>query len=136
MSFYAVFQVDGGEPEGHEVIYCRYSFNQAVDDVGRPASTVRHTRMNVNIVGTDKDKALLAWMLDPYLQKSGSVTFYRNDQESVLKKLSFTNAYCTLLRDKFDATGSSKDTSLITQLVISYEKLDIGGVQYDARWEA
>jgi hypothetical protein len=134
MSFYTVFQLDGGEPDGHEVVYCRYSFNQAVDDKGRPASDVRQTRMNVNIVGTDK--ALLAWMLDPYSQKSGSVTFYRNDQESVLKKVSFTNAYCTIPRDRFDATGKTGETSLITQLVLSYEKLDIQGVTYDARWGA
>ena len=35
MSFKAIFKIDEGEPNGHEVIYCRYSFNQAVDSVGR-----------------------------------------------------------------------------------------------------
>lgn len=134
MSFRALFQLDGDETDGHEVVYCRYSFNQAVDDKGRPNSEARHTAMNVNIVGTSKDKQLLAWMLDPHLQLSGTVTFYRNDVEAVFKKLRFENAYCTILRDRFDARGASSNTSLITQLVISYEKLDVHGVRYDAQW--
>ncbi|WP_033369802.1 type VI secretion system tube protein TssD [Hymenobacter norwichensis] len=134
MSFKAVFKLSGGEAEGHEVIFCRYSFNQAVNNVGQPNSVVRHTRMNVTIIGTGNDKELLAWMLDPYQQKSGSLTFYRNDVEAVFKTLSFENAYCTILKDKFDATGSTKDSSLVTQLVISYEKLNVNGVEYAANW--
>ena len=74
-------------------------------------------------------------MLDPYRQKSGSIAFYRNDVEAVFKTLTFENAYCTILQDKFDATGSTKKSSLVTQLVISYEKLDVGGMQYTANWE-
>jgi hypothetical protein len=135
MSFYATFEVEG-DTTRHEVIYCRYSFNQATDEKGRPSSDVRHTCMNVNIVGNDSQGELVKWGLDPYLQKSGSVTFYRTDQESVLKKLSFSSAYCTILADRFDATGTTGVTSLITQLVLSYEKLDIAGIQYDARWNA
>ena len=117
MSFKAIFKIDGGETYGHEGIYCRYSFNQAVDNVGRANSLVRHARMNVNIIGTDKDQELLTWMLDPYKQKSGSIAFFRNDMEAVFKTLTFENAYCTILRDRFNATGSTKDSSLVTQLV-------------------
>ncbi|HLK98901.1 MAG TPA: type VI secretion system tube protein TssD [Hymenobacter sp.] len=135
MSFYATFELDG-DPTIHEVMFCRYSFNQAVDDKGRPSSDVRHTRMNVNILSKAEDGELTRWGLDPFLQKSGTIKFYRPDQESVIKELRFSNAYCTMLRDKFDATGTTGESSFIKQLVISYEKLDIQGVQYDARWNA
>ena len=126
MSFAARFYFDGGNPDGYEVRTCDYFFDQTTDDKGRPSSDVRGGALCVIITSTD-DVRSNAWMLDPYSQKDGRVDFYRADQESVMKKVSFENAYCVSHTERMKG-------NLETMLMLSAEVITVNGATHRNKW--
>ena len=130
-SFSAFFEAAGSGP--CEVIACSYSFDQAIDDKGRPSSKVQGGTIKVTIVATDSS-ALTSWMLDPYKRESGKVEFKRIDQDSALKEISFEEAYCVSYSENFDARGSDTNTSMTLSLTISANKINANGAVLDNKW--
>ena len=130
-SFSAVFDAAGSEE--CEVVSCSYSFGQSTDDKGRPSSVVQGGTVMVTVVSTDSVK-LMSWMLDPYKRADGKIVFKRGDQDSNMKTISFKEAYCVGYTETFDARGSSSQASMLLSLVISANKLDIGGATLDNKW--
>jgi hypothetical protein len=130
-SFSAFFNAAGSGD--CEVVKCSYSFDQAIDDKGRPSSKVQGGTINVTIVSTDS-AALTSWMLDPYKRESGKITFKRIDQDSTLKEISFEEAYCVSYQEQFDARGADTNTSMILSLTISANKINANGAVLDNKW--
>ena len=128
MSFHAEFTLDGGDPI--EVISCSYSFGQALDDKGRPASNVHGGTINVVIASPEKDE-LLGWMIDPYKKSQGSIVFNKIDQESSRKELKFEEAYLVAFSESFQAESSEPMTA---SLSISARKITVGNSTYETKW--
>jgi len=116
-----------------ELVSCNYSFNQSIDDKGRPSSKVQGGIIKVTIVSTDS-AALTSWMLDPYKRDKGKITFMRDDQESTLKEISFDEAYCVEYSEHFDARGADTNTSMTLSLTTSANKINANGAQLDNKW--
>lgn len=131
MSFHAIFLVDGGKPEGYELVASKLAFVQARDDKGRPSSEVFGSMIALRIVSTD-DKALVEWMLGGTDRRNGKIQYFRNDQESVFKEVSFTNAYCLNFKDSFNP--GERQGSFVTDVYISPESTIVQGVTHTNQW--
>jgi hypothetical protein len=126
-SFKSTFKLDGKE---YEVLNCVYSFAQATDEKGQPASDVHGGNMSLQFVATD-DSSLIGWMVDPYGKKSGSVVFNKTDQDSTLKEVKFEDAYCVGYSESFSASSSSAMTISIN---LSARKITVGDATHEKKW--
>jgi hypothetical protein len=126
-SFKATLTVAGKD---FDVINCVYSFGQATDDKGRPASDVKGGSITIQIVVTDDD-SMMDWMVDPYKKQDGSVKFSKIDQDSTLKEVQFKNAYCVGYSETFSSTSSS---AMIATLNISAGSISVGSATLDNKW--
>ncbi len=124
MSFNATLKVEGGE---YDVLSCNFSFGQATDDKGAPASGVKGGSIFVQITTSD-DTALLGWMIDPHKKTSGSIVFKKVDEDATLKEVKFEDAYCVGYSESFNSTSASAMTVSIN---ISARKIDISGVAHE-----
>ena len=131
MSFSAVFSAAGSGD--CEVVTTSFSFTQSIDDKGRPSSKVHGGVIRVTIVA-DENTSLVSWMLDPYKKESGSITYKRIDQDSMMKDVQFEEAYCVEYTEDFDARGGAKDASMTLSLTISANKITVGGATLDNKW--
>jgi hypothetical protein len=123
-SFNAKLQVEGGE---FDVLSCNFSFGQATDDKGRPASNVQGGSIFVQIVTSD-DTSLLGWMIDPHKKTNGSIVFKKIDEDSTLKEVKFEDAYCVGYSESFNSTSAS---AMTVSLNISARKIEISGVAHE-----
>ncbi|MFD2520227.1 type VI secretion system tube protein TssD [Emticicia soli] len=130
-SFSATFNAAGSGD--CEVVACNFSFNQSIDEKGRPSSKVHGGTIRVTIVATD-NTALVGWMLDPYKKDSGQIVYNRIDQESTLKEIKFEDAYCVEYTENFDARGGDSNAAFTITLTISANKIVVGGASLDNKW--
>lgn len=131
MSFYAVFTFDGGRAEGYEVIAAKVAFAQTVDDKGRPNSTVNGSYIVVRLQQTE-EVSIVEWMLNPFERRNGKIQFFRNDQASVMKEISFVNGYCMDYTEQMIL--SQKQASLATTIYISPESTTVNGATHTNVW--
>src|SRR5437868_4365332 len=103
MSFSAEFKVDG---KTHRVYHCSYSFQQDVDKTGRPSSEIQGGTIQLEIEST-ADDSIAAWMMDPYKQKDGTITFFKRDEKQKLKELSFKKGYVVSYTETFTNMGDN-----------------------------
>lgn len=128
MSFEAELRLEGNT---YRLNGLSLDISQEVDDLGRPASASQGGIIKLEMDAL-KDETIVDWVMDPNKQLGGTITFYRTDETSKLKEISFENAYCTELREKY--LGAAFADRLITLLTISAEKVSIGSVEMDNQW--
>jgi hypothetical protein len=126
-SFAATFKLDGNE---YDVISSVYSFGQATDEKGRPASDVQGGSISVQIA-VPEDSSLAGWMIDPYSKKSGSIIFKKIDQDSTMKEVKFEDGYCVGYSESFSANSS---TPMTASLNISARKITVGDASLEKKW--
>ena len=73
------------------------------------------------------------WMACPDERKSGSVTFYRRDAMSRLKRLDFTDALCVSYHEYFHAEGKLPMT---TKMKLSAREIVLENVSVVNDWNA
>lgn len=130
-SFSATFKLDGNE---YDVMYYSYSFGQSTDNVGRPASDVKAGRLNMALSLPQDGSAtapLMAWMLNAYGPKNGSLECKRTDQDSVWRTISFEEGYCVSLTESFN--GSS-NRSMNVNISVSAKKITAKDVTHEKKW--
>jgi len=112
--------------------YVYLDINQAVDSLGRPASLTRGGKITLEFNAT-ADNVVAEWMANPAKRLDGKIRFIKMDSvESTEKELSFTNAYCVDLMERFDGTTTS--SQMVTVITISPEKILVGMTELDNRW--
>jgi Hemolysin coregulated protein Hcp (TssD) len=125
-SFKATFKLDGNE---YDVISCVYSFGQATDEKGRPASDVQGG--NISVQYSEDGTGVLGWMIDPYAKKNGSIVFNKTDQDSTLKEVKFEDGYCVGYSESFNANSAS---AMIATVNISARKISVGDATLEKKW--
>ena len=125
-SFKATFKLDGNE---YDVISCVYSFGQATDEKGRPASDVQGG--NISVQYSEDGTGVLGWMIDPYAKKNGSIVFNKTDQDSTLKEVKFEDGYCVGYSESFNANSASAMTATVN---ISARKISVGDATHEKKW--
>lgn len=108
------------------VNFVEINIHKQVDVLVRPASPTYGGKLTVAFNTTD-DATITGWMFDPAMQLNGTITYVALNG-STLKEVSFVNAYYIDMQDEFDGTSSS--VSMITTIVISPEKVVVGGIQH------
>jgi hypothetical protein len=126
-SFKATFKLDGNE---YDVVSCVYSFGQATDEKGRPASDVQGGNISLQITVSD-DNSLIGWMVDPYAKKNGSIVFNKTDQDSTLKEVKFEDGYCVGYSESFSANSSK---AMTISMNISARKISVGDASHEKKW--
>ncbi len=128
MAFKTILKVDG-VPE-KKVLSCSYSLHQHIDQTGKPTSEVYGGRISIS-VASSSDSTLFAWALDSFGRKSGTITFYKANQDATLKELKFTDAYVVEFSESMDADST---TPMVEHLVISAKEIDLGGNSLKNHW--
>lgn len=105
MSFRATLTIDDKE---FNLNFCNIYKSRLIDRRGRPSSAYGWViRCAMDAID---DTIFTDWMINSSMQKDGKITFYKDDQESKLKEISFSRAYCCYLSDKFTSDISYMDT--------------------------
>jgi len=128
MSFLAELSIESGEPIS--VLHCGFRFSQAIDATGKTIARPLGGQVNL-VVESNGDTELFDWMINPTQTKNGTVTFYRRDASSKLKKLEFTNAHCVEYYETFDHQGQAP---MQIQLTISAQKIKLNDSEYENNW--
>ncbi|WP_026449516.1 type VI secretion system tube protein TssD [Aequorivita capsosiphonis] len=127
MSFLSTLILDGEELN---LLDCSFTFTQGVDYTGRPSEKPRGGQMRLLIEGTAKTD-FLEWMIQPNLTKKGTITFYRRDTMSGLKKIEFMGAHCIEYTESFNAVDNEP---LKIFLLISAEEIKVKGTSFKNKW--
>ena len=132
-SFKARFSLNPGGFET-SLNYVYLDINQAVDSLGRPASLTRGGKITMEFNATD-DNVVAEWMTNPTKRLDGKIRFIKIDNiESTEKEITFTNAYCVELMERFD--GTTTTSQMVTVITISPETITVGvgTTKLDNRW--
>ncbi|MGO3183379.1 MAG: type VI secretion system tube protein TssD [Aequorivita sp.] len=127
MSFLSTLILDGEELN---LLDCSFTFTQGIDYTGRPSEKPRGGQMRLLIEGTAKTD-FLEWMIQPNLTKKGTITFYRRDTMSGLKKIEFNGAHCIEYTESFNAVDNEP---LKIFLLISAEEIKVKGTSFKNNW--
>lgn len=106
MPFRATFKL--GSLQEQPIIHSDLRFKTPVNDqnrpVGRPQPDLIHLVLRSDL-NAEFANEVYFWC-ERRTQKSGEVTFYKDDNTGILKELSFEEAYLIEYREVFDAEGS------------------------------
>lgn len=117
-----------------EVVSCSFSFDQAIDDKGMPASRVRGGEVLITVRSSEGDEALMNWAASDTKREDSVVEFMRNDQDSVESKLDIKGGYCVLFKQDFNALGAGTNSSALTTIKISANELTYRGATISKNW--
>ena len=127
MSFLAKLELDGNT---YNVLECRYSFNQPIDNMGKPQGMPNGGEISIKIESTGNAQ-LLRWMLEHHQTKSRKIIFFRRDAMSKLQELSFEKAYCINFVESFN---SSSVEPLQIELLLIAKSFDVNGATHEKKW--
>ncbi len=127
MSFIALLEID---EKPVNILECNYGFSQGTDNLGKPSSMPKGGSISLLLEST-KDTDLVQWMVSPDQKKTGKITFKRNDHDSSLRTVEFTDGVCVQFHESFNHLGASP---MVTHIVISARELKIGSVSHVKNW--
>lgn len=127
MSFLAKLQVEG---ESYNVLECRISLHQSIDNSGKPAAEPQGGSVTLVIESTGSSD-FFRWMISNTETKDGEVVFYRRDAISKMRDLKFEKAYCIAYNEVFQSVNS---IPMRVELVLSAKSISMNGVQFKRNW--
>lgn len=128
MALQGYIQVSGKK---YGIVEAEYSFNQRLDDTGKPQSRVTGGQIKIVMpASSDDDQFFYRWMFHETQVYSGILHFvvYAQDNKKVKKTVGFRNAFCVSMRDYFSNNDSKLMYSTIT---LQAEQIIIGMGSYD-----
>ena len=118
MSVKAILKIDGKE---YNLLNAEYNFRRYTAQAGYATNTMRFEKIKLELVA-EANTFFLQWMFKPELQKSGSISFYENEERIVkIKQVVFAGAFCMDYKEKFNAFNKEP--------FIIYLGLSAGGVK-------
>lgn len=127
MSFLAKLELDGNT---FNVLECRYSFSQSIDNTGKPQGMPQGGEILIRIESTGNPE-LLGWMLDHNKTKDGKIIFFRRDAMSKLQELTFEKAFCISFVEHFNSNNSEP---LQIELQLIAKTFDVNGATHEKKW--
>jgi len=127
MSFLSKLELDG---DTYNVLECRYSFSQQIDNTGKPQGMPQGGEISIRIESTGNPE-LLGWMLDHNKTKDGKIIFYRRDAMSKLQELVFEKAYCINFTERFNANDNEP---LQIEMQLIAKTFDVNGATHEKKW--
>jgi hypothetical protein len=130
VSFKAVLNL--GDKKEINVLECTFKFTQGVDHTGKVTSSPSGGTIKL-IVESSGDTDLLSWMLGHDVTKNGTISFFKRDNESALKKLTFEDGICISYAETFSHAG---EKPMLIDMTISARKIQVGTAKLENLWEA
>jgi hypothetical protein len=127
MSFLAKLELDD---KTYNILECKYSFNQQIDNTGKPQGMPQGGEISIRIESTGNPD-LLGWMLDHNKTKDGKIIFYRRDAMSKLQVLTFKKAYCINFMEYFN---SSNNDPLQIEFQLIAKTFEVNGATHEKKW--
>ena len=127
MAFRSTLKLGGKE---YDVLTCSYSLRRDVDSKGRPSSNIYGGRISVQVESTE-DTTILETMVNQFKPFSGSIIFKKGDEESMMKELTFENAYIIEFSEGINIVGVAP---MAINITISAQTIKIGGAEYEENW--
>jgi len=130
MTFTAILKFNDSRDE-YIVMECEYEFSQEIDGSGKPCAMPRCGIINV-VFESRSDPAMIQWMLGARTIRSGQIAFLNDDSASKkLKTLSFKQAVCVRLHEKFTNYG---DNPMTTYLSFVAKEVTLDGIDHSSQW--
>ena len=128
MSFLAKLELDN---EVFNVLEFDVTFNQSVDNNGKPANKVKGGQVRIVVESTHTD-LFSDWMVSHTSTKDGKVIFYRRDAMSTMKNVSFKKAYCISFQKRFRSEGT---VPMTTEILITSNEIKVGNTLFENNWK-
>ncbi|MNK43786.1 hypothetical protein D3C87_625030 [compost metagenome] len=128
MSFLAKLELDN---EVFNVLEFDVTFNQSVDNNGKPANKVKGGQVRIVVESTHTD-LFSDWMVSHTSTKDGKVIFYRRDAMSTMKNVSFKKAYCISFQKRFRNEGT---VPMTTEILITSNEIKVGNTLFENNWK-
>lgn len=128
MSFLAKLELDN---EMFNVLEFDVTFNQSVDNNGKPANKVKGGQIRIVVESTHTD-LFSDWMVSHTSTKDGKVIFYRRDAMSTMKNISFKKAYCISFQKRFRNEGT---VPMTTEILITSNEIKVGNTLFENNWK-
>jgi len=122
MAFIAGLKL-AGDDNTYNIRRLQWSIRQQKDQLGRPNAVVHGGQIQVELASMPDE--LVEWMFQPRKLLDGTIQILRDDTKETLKTITFTNAFCVLLKGSFVPNGPV--TSLTRSLLISAQQLVVEG---------
>ncbi|MEG0850700.1 MAG: type VI secretion system tube protein TssD [Flavobacterium sp.] len=128
MSFLAKLELDN---EVFNVLEFDVTFNQSVDNNGKPANKVKGGQVRIVVESTHTD-LFSDWMVSHTITKDGKVIFYRRDAMSTMKNVIFKKAYCISFQKCFRSEGT---VPMTTEILITSNEIKVGNTLFENNWK-
>ncbi len=128
MSFKAILTIDGKKFNLWQV---SYKFSRYVDQTGYCSNIIRFEPIHL-LMPSSGSIFFLDWLSTPALQKSGSISFYEDeDQIRKVKQVLFAGAFCMSYKEVYN---SSSSLPMCTTLTISAGGIKIEDCEFKFPW--
>jgi hypothetical protein len=118
------------ESKEYDVLDCDYSFNRDVDLKGRPSSNVYGGSIFITVESTD-DTTILAQMVNQFKPNTGTVTFFKGEEEAKMKELKWENGHIIDYNESLDVVGREP---MKISFAVAAEKISVEGAEVDHKW--
>lgn len=127
MIFTAKLSIDGG-PEV-EVLQANYALDRDTDRNGQPSTTIRAGKITVT-VKSSSSTSLFEWMINPFATKGGKIDFYKHNDPTPSKTLTFENAFIVGQSENFNVMDGEKDSPMTETFTVSAESIAMNDASY------
>jgi hypothetical protein len=111
MSFKAILKIDGKK---FNLLQASYNFSRYMDPSGYGTNMIRFEQINL-LLPSYADIFFLHWMFTPAMQKSGSISFYEDeDRIRKVKRVVFAGAFCIGFKEVYHSLSSMPMHTLLT----------------------
>lgn len=128
MSFLAKLELDN---ETFNVLEFDVSFNQGIDNNGKPANRTKGGQLRL-VVESTSTNLFSDWMVSHTSVKNGKIIFYRRDAMSTMKNITFKKGYCIFFHESF---RSETTTPMSTEILITSNEIKIGNTVFENNWK-
>lgn len=129
--FEAKLILDGGEPV--EVLQCNYKISREIDKSGMPSTGI-HGGTITFVVKSSSDIGVFDWMINAFAQKSGEVQFFKRNDPTPAKVLTFENAYIVSQGETFNVLDETLDQPMIEKFTVSAESIKMQDSEFKKVW--
>ena len=127
MIFTAKLSIDGGEEV--EVLQASYMLDRDTDRNGQPSTTIRAGKITCTIKSSSAT-ALFEWMINPFATKGGKIDFYKHNDPTPSKTLTFENAFIIEQGENFNVMDGERDSPMTETFTVSAEKIAMNDAEY------
>ncbi len=128
MSFISTFTIDDTD---YKVLRCTFGMEQSISKNGDATQDPAGGGIIHLELESSESTELFNWMANSNLRKNGSVTFFRRDAMSRMKRLDFTDALCVRYYEDFVHDGTN---AMISRMTISAREITLEDVTVSNNW--